>query len=86
MSGEVVAVAVGQMVGGQGLNFGIPVEEVKVLLANSAAGGVLKGFQSAPASSLRKNLLVSAAFFGVIALVILGVRRHDRRKAAGHPR
>ena len=78
-SGEVVAVAVGQMVGGQGINFGIPVEEVKLLLLQ-ANGGPLKAFQHGGGSDIRKNLLISAAFFGAIALLIFAVRRYDRRK------
>lgn len=77
-AGEVVAVAVGAMTGGQALNFGIPIEEVKTLLGR--AGGKPVAFTRGTTSAVRKNLAISAAFFAALALVYFGVKRYDRSK------
>jgi S1-C subfamily serine protease len=77
-AGEVVAVAVGAITGGQALNFGIPIEEVKTLLAR--ATGKPEAFTRGTTSAVRKNLAISAVFFAVLVLVYFGVKRYDRYK------
>ena len=75
-TGQVVAIAVGQHVGGQGLNFGIPVEEAKALLEKVDLGAKLERFSGAGGmSEVRKNLLISAAFFLVALLLYVGFKR-----------
>ena len=80
-TGEVVAVAVGRLVGGENLNFGIPVEELKTLLLRAGPGAKPKAFAQAASSDVRMNLIISAAFFGAIALIYFGFRRYERNKA-----
>lgn len=80
LSGEVVAVAVGRFTGGESVNFGIPVEEAKALLDRAGAGAKVKAFATTANSGVRTNLMISAGFFGAIALIIFGVKRYDRRK------
>jgi S1-C subfamily serine protease len=84
-SGEVVAVAVGILVGGQGLNFGIPSEEVKALLQR-AEGAKLAPFAPGGGSDIRKNLIISAAFFGAIALIYVALKRYDKHKIGAKKR
>lgn len=81
--GEVVAIAVGRVNGGEALNFGIPVNELKPLLA-TAASSAPKRF--AKSSDVAKNLTISAAFFGILAIVYLAYSRVERRKTAPKPR
>lgn len=66
-NGDVIAVAVGALSDGQGLNFGIPVEVAKSLVA-----GIEPGAAPAPLAAseknLARNLVVSGAFFGALVL------------------
>jgi len=83
--GLVVGVAVGKLVGGESLNFGIPVDEVKTLLGR-AATAKMQSFDESDNRDVRRNLLISAAFFAVLGfgyLVFVVIsRRHRRRKSA----
>ncbi len=84
-TGEVIAVAVGQISGGQALNFGIPIEEVKSLLGRATAKPA--AFTRGTRSAVWTNLAISAAFFAALALVYVGVKRYDRwkRRSAARP-
>lgn len=63
--GEVVAVAVGIIGQGTGLGFGVPIEEVKDMLAGLGENPVPKPF-SGGSSTVVRNLIISGAFFGAI--------------------
>ena len=78
--GDVVAVAVGIMREGANIGFGIPVEVVEEMLAAIPANAKPKAFEGA--SSVTRNLLISALFFGAIALafVVPGVVQRIRKK------
>jgi S1-C subfamily serine protease len=72
--GEVVGVAVGRM-SGEGLNFSIPVEAAKSLLAGIAPGAKPKAFGGGKSVGVLGNLGISAAVFGVPYLVFVVVRK-----------
>gem|GEM_PF-1039640 len=77
-SGAVVGVALGQRTDGQALNFAVPVDHVRVLLAAAVTEPV--AFPGAAAGGARlRNLLLSVAFFGAIALAFWLVPRLRRR-------
>jgi len=80
--GTVVAVAVGIVGQGGNLGFGVPVEEVMQMLETIGAEAAPEPFADAGASSWTRNLIISAAFFGVIALafVVPGVVKNKRRR------
>jgi len=81
LGGEVVAVAVGMFGVGGSLNFGIPIEEVKTLLAQAAPGAAAKPFaQVGGSDDVKKNLTISAALFLAVVLIYLGVKGYDRYK------
>jgi S1-C subfamily serine protease len=80
-SGEVVAVAVGQMTSGQNLNFGVPVEVAKGLLSGLAPGAVPKPLATGVGNRVvLRNLGISAA---AVALPFVAVRIFRRRKKPG---
>jgi S1-C subfamily serine protease len=71
--GQVVAVAVGLRNGGQNLNFGIPVDRLRVLLGTLGDHPAVQSFAGpAPRSALLMNLGISAVVFlaGGIAFVV----------------
>lgn len=79
--GEVVAVAVGIVGQGTGLGFGVPIEEVKAMLAELGDDAAAKPF--AGGSSLTRNLIISAAFFGALVLTFFvagPIQRRLRRR------
>lgn len=78
-SGEVVAVAVGRLVGGESLNFGIAIEEAKTLLEKLGPDATPKAF--AAQGSSRTNLIISAVFFLTLVLAWFGWRRYDAYRA-----
>jgi S1-C subfamily serine protease len=78
-SGEVVAVAVGRLVGGESLNFGIAIEEAKALLEKAGPDATPKPF--AAQGSSRTNLIISAVFFLTILLGWFGWRRYEGYRA-----
>ncbi|MBS2019980.1 MAG: trypsin-like peptidase domain-containing protein [Deltaproteobacteria bacterium] len=76
-AGDVVAVAVGRLVGGDSLNFGIAIEDAKALLEKAGHDVTPKPF--AAQSSSRTNLIISAVFFLSLTLAYFGWRRFDQR-------
>lgn len=86
--GDVIAVAVGVMTDGQGLNFGIPVEVAKSLAAGiepGAAPAPLSVSGRARAKDLTRNLVVSGAFFGALVLGFFVFRVRERRRSQRPP-
>lgn len=79
--GTVVAVAVGIVGGGGSLGFGVPIEVVKELLSGLRADARPQPF-AAGGRAVARNLVISAAVFGAIALafVLPGVVRRLRRR------
>jgi S1-C subfamily serine protease len=80
--GEVVGVAVGAFNDGQSLNFGIPIEVPKALLAGLGPNARPAPFVKAASKSAMRNLIISAAVFAAlsIAYFVWGRReRADRR-------
>ncbi|MFT3912736.1 MAG: serine protease [Anaeromyxobacteraceae bacterium] len=85
--GRVVAVAVGKVLGGEGLNFAIPATLATALLARVAPGAKPEPLHASTA--LVRNLAISAVFFLVIAAGFrLGRRtgrgRDETRSTARH--
>ena len=81
--GRVVAVAVGRRMGGENLNFGIPIERVLALLqgvGDHAAPQPFAGVAERP--QLLRNLSISAAVFAAGALAYVFWRRRGRGGAA----
>lgn len=69
--GEVVAVAVGTLVGeAQNLNFGVPIEIAKGMLEKLGPNAVVKPFVGEAKSDVGKNLLISAAVLGGMIAVV----------------
>jgi serine protease Do len=86
--GEVVAVAVGGLVGqAQSLNFGVPIEVAKGMLEKLGPNATVKSFEVAAKSELSKNLLISGGVIGamVVAFWIWGrlEARQERRRKRG---
>jgi serine protease Do len=80
--GRVVAVAVGTRVGGENLNFGVPVEKVRALLDRLADHAAPRPFATAsPRSELLRNLSISAAVFAGCGLAYAVWRRRRNRPA-----
>jgi putative serine protease PepD len=67
--GKVVAVAVGIVVGGGNIGFGVPIEEVTAMLDRVGPAAKPKPFSGSEGSSVVRNLVISGIFF---ALVMLG--------------
>lgn len=86
MTGDVIAVAVGRLIGGESLNFGIPVEEARAMLEKVGPAGVAKPFEENVRSDTKKNLIISAIFFLVIGLTWLGWRLYDAYAAGAAKR
>ncbi len=80
LDGNVVAVAVGIVSGSGNLNFGVPIEVVKGMLAQREQL-VLRPFEADGPGQIWRNLLISAAFFGAIALAFVVPGWVKRRKA-----
>jgi S1-C subfamily serine protease len=78
--GEVVAVAVGSHQGGQGLNFGVPVEVVKVMIGKLGPGSPVVAFDRAGSGELRRNLMISLAVFAGIGLAYVLWSRYESRR------
>lgn len=73
--GEVVAVAVGTLVGqAQNLNFGVPIEIAKGMLEKLGPNATVRAFDVAAKSELSKNLLISGGVIGamIVAFLIWG--------------
>lgn len=72
----VIAVAVGQHSEGQALNFAVPIEHARDLLAGLGPNAEVQPFARQPAAPrLLLNLLISAAFFGGLLLAWWGLGR-----------
>jgi S1-C subfamily serine protease len=85
--GTVVAVAVGQVVNAQNLNFGVPVEVARALVDSIAPGAAPKPLVHAASSHLLRNLGISAAIFAVLgAAGYWASRRPSRSRARVTPR
>ena len=81
LGGEVIAVAVGMVGRGGSLNFGVPIEEAKVLLARAGPGVAPRPFtQATGADDVRKNLTISAGLFVAVLLIYFAVKGFDRLK------
>lgn len=66
--GQVIAIAVGIVLGGDSLNFAVPVQLLKDLLAGELRPTPLAS--AAPGHSpLLRNLVISAVFFGVVGVL-----------------
>lgn len=80
--GHVVAVAVGIVVGQGSLNFGVPIEYVKEMLAALPPGSKVTPFSEQSGGGMARNLIISAVFFGliVLAFVVPGFIRRRKRK------
>jgi S1-C subfamily serine protease len=77
--GRVVAVAVGQRVGGENLNFGVPIERVLALLKPLGDHPVAQPFAGVtPRSELLRNLSISAAVFAAAGIAYALWRRAAR--------
>lgn len=86
-NGEVVAVAVGRLVGGESLNFGIPIADLKTLIGRAGPDKKPEPFAPAAATGdVRRNLAISAGFFAVLALLYFILRRSDAPKPKPRPR
>jgi serine protease Do len=85
--GHVVGVAVGELLGGQNLNFGVATSHVKAALAKSE-GAVPRPLSAAPERT--RNLLISALALalGVAAYFVIPVvvARRAKRRAVGRGR
>jgi S1-C subfamily serine protease len=82
-TGEVVAIAVGTHLGGQGLNFGVSIAAAKELLRGIGPGAEPRPFREVSGGSVTRNLLISAAVFGALGLAyLLLARQETRRKPA----
>ena len=84
--GDVVAVAVGRYAGGEGLNFGVPIEIPESILAALPAGASPRPFSGHVPSVVARNLEISGAVFGLPLLGYLAIaawrKRGLRRKLA----
>lgn len=70
--GEVVAVAVGTLVGqAQSLNFGVPIEVAKGMLEKLGPNATTKPFEVTAKSELSKNLLISGGVIGALVIAFL---------------
>ena len=72
--GQVVGVVVGGVGSGKGLNFAIPVQEARALVDGIPAGATPRPI----GSSVRRNLIISTAGFGVLALLWIVFTRAGR--------
>lgn len=80
-NGLVIGVAVGMRTGGQALNFGVPIEAAKDLLATIEVGTQPQPLSSS-GRSVGDNLLISLVGIVVAGLLILGISRVLRRRQA----
>lgn len=85
--GGVIGVAVGLLEQGQNLNFAVPIEVAKGMLARLPAGAKPKPFTtSTPARTDLRNALVSLAFFSTPFLAYFVWKRRSTGKGARRPR
>ena len=73
--------AVGRFIGGEGVNFGIPIEIPKAILAGLPAGAAAKPFATRASSALLRNLEISAGVFAAPFLGYWFVAARRRRAA-----
>jgi len=78
-AGEVVGVAVGQLLGGQNLNFGISTVYVKAAMTKASSGVQARPLDASP--DRKRNLAISAAAALVCALLYVIIPRVMRRRA-----
>ena len=83
--GEVVAVAVGRYAGGEGLNFGIPIEIPESILAGLGASASPKPFAAHASSAMVRNLEISGGVFGLPYLGYLALSAWRKRGARRKP-
>jgi S1-C subfamily serine protease len=84
-SGDVVAIAVGQVMEAQALNFGVPIERAEALLRQLAPGATLRPFPGAPTGrSIAANLMISVGLFVLAGLALW--LASSRRSVARAPR
>ena len=73
LDGEVIGVAVSQVVGGQNLNFAVPVAAVHALIERAdseAAPAPLGSVSGSSRSAYLRNLLISAFFFAALYVAL----------------
>jgi S1-C subfamily serine protease len=79
--GRVIGVAVGTFSGGQNLNFAIPADVVRAMLARLGPDARMMPFSYASGSNVVRNLLISIAVFGLLAGGYFVWSRLEIRKA-----
>jgi S1-C subfamily serine protease len=86
--GSVVAVAVGRLNGGEGLNFGVPIEVAKSMIGDIPSGAQPKAFgrNGEGSSKVLRNLGISAAVFGVPYVLVSVVGAWRKRGARNNER
>lgn len=78
--------AVGRLVGGESLNFGIPIADLKTLIGRAGPDKKPEPFRSgATSGDVRRNLAISAGFFAVLGLLYFFLRRSDAPKPKPRP-
>lgn len=85
-NGEVVGVAVGVLNDAQSLNFGIPIEVPKALLARVAPGARPTPFAPSASKGATRNLIISAALFAVLIAIYLIWGRREAKVGGRPPR
>lgn len=83
---EVVGVAVGLLLNGQALNFGVPVRALRVVLDRSPQE--LRPIRGVGTRSVLENILISIGGLGAVALVVwtvlfVGRKKQERRENRG---
>lgn len=85
--GRVVAVAVGMHLGGENVNFAVPIERAESLLRGLPAGALPKPFVGGSArSEVVHNLSISAAVFAAAGIAYAVWARRGRRGPSESPR
>jgi S1-C subfamily serine protease len=84
-SGEVIAVAVGVFNGAQSLNFGVPIEVAKALLNGLGPNPKITPFESTSRHGVRRNLIISAALFGMLVVAYF-LWNYLERRGSNAPR
>jgi S1-C subfamily serine protease len=81
-AGDVVGIAVGVVLRGQALNFGVPARELSRVAANP--GKELRPLSHVAGRDVRTNILISAAGLGAVGLILWGytffTRVRERRQ------
>jgi S1-C subfamily serine protease len=82
-NGDVIGVAVGKL-GGENLNFAVPIEVAKDMLSRLPANALPERFTTTTkGGTILRNAIISVAFFGVPFLVYLVWKRTAGRRVAG---